>query len=155
EMGPVADLAEAAAGEEPERSGPARRPLEVRDEGRKRLPRARAPPRVERGVQLRGREVEGLAELRAFVCLAQATLELTPVRIFRPGAELVERQKRSPQDEEAGGSEVAAEAHDDLLACSMIAHARRPPVGSLAGDRALPAVASPNSLPVPPRELAS
>jgi hypothetical protein len=143
EAGSLAELAEAAAGEEPERSGPARGSLKVRDERRERLPRVRAPPRVERAEELGGSEIEGLAELRALVRLAQATLELCPVRPFCPGVELVERQQRCAQDEEAGGDVVATEAHGDGLENSMTERVRCRPLASRAGRRALPAVVSP------------
>jgi hypothetical protein len=121
EATPLADLAEATAGEEAEGSWSACGPFEVRDERRKPLPRMLAPPCVERLAKLRGREIEGLAELRTLVRLAQATLDHLPVRALRPGVELVERQQRGAQDEESGGGEVAAEAHDGALASSMTA----------------------------------
>src|SRR5215207_1445551 len=121
EATPLADLAEAAAGEQAEGSWSACGSFEVRDECRKPLPRMLAPPCVERLAELRGREIEGLAELRTLVRLAQATLDHLPVRPFRPGVELVERQQRGAQDEESGGGEVAAEAHGGALASSMTA----------------------------------
>ncbi len=68
-----------------------------------------------------GREIEGLAELRTLIRLAQATLEHLPVRALRPGVKLVERQQRGAQNEESGGGELAAEAHGGALANSITA----------------------------------